>query len=155
MTHKHTTSFQDWPCNLCKFYKTQGTLVDERLICLFLNSFWQVEEEVSSAIRLTCISGQKVLSACPPLGEKIYYVSLSINSHSDIPSHSQDPLHPVEKSRASSRGLLRQLSLRPHKAPRGTVLRWNVPPHEWNTILILTQSVIFIPRVFEERIPLT
>lgn len=31
---KHTTSFQDWPCNQYKFYKLQGTLGDRKLMSL-------------------------------------------------------------------------------------------------------------------------
>lgn len=34
MKHKHTTSFQDWPCNQYKFYKLQGTLGDGKLMSL-------------------------------------------------------------------------------------------------------------------------
>lgn len=86
---------------------------------------------------MSSIRGENLLRVSAP-------VSLSANSHSDIPSHSPDPLHPVEeKSRASARGLLRKSSRR-HIRRQG-VQYWNVPLHEWNTILILTWSVIFIP----------
>lgn len=34
MKHTHTTSFQDWPCNQCKFYKLQGTLGNGKLMSL-------------------------------------------------------------------------------------------------------------------------
>lgn len=95
--HKHTTSFQDWPCNLRKFYEVQGTWGDGKWSCLFLNSLWQVREGGFLYPRL-CNPSDLLLWAegslhVSPMGAESSQpvnrpVSLSTNSHSESPPDS-------------------------------------------------------------------
>lgn len=154
MKQRHTVSFQDWPCNLYKFYKMQGALGHGNQPASSSSSTipGKSEREASFTRELCNPCDWRLWAKC----------SLHISStgreftpcqRSDVPLHwrtqwnpsrlSPDPLSPEEESPEPAQGVCSDSQLPDHVRRRGAVLRWNSSPRKWNTILTWSGSGTF------------